>query len=30
MKVAVQDTAALRALKPLEVATYLRARGWRQ
>ncbi|MGL4960613.1 MAG: hypothetical protein ACRC67_05230 [Inquilinus sp.] len=30
MKVAVQDTATLRALKPLEMATYLRAKGWRQ
>lgn len=30
MKVAVQDAATLRALKPLEIATYLRAKGWRQ
>lgn len=30
MKVAIQDPIALRALKPLELATYLRAKGWRQ
>ncbi|MER9124262.1 hypothetical protein NKH81_14360 [Mesorhizobium sp. M0959] len=30
MKVVVQDTATLRALKPLELAAYLRAKGWRQ
>jgi hypothetical protein len=30
MKVAVQDAAALHALKPLEVAAYLRAKGWRK
>jgi hypothetical protein len=30
MKVAVQDSATLRALKPLELAAYLRAKGWRQ
>jgi len=30
MRVAVQDTIALRALKPLELAAYLRANGWRQ
>lgn len=28
MKVAVQDASALQALKPLEVAAYLRAKGW--
>jgi hypothetical protein len=30
VKVAVQDSATLRALKPLELAAYLRANGWRQ
>ncbi len=30
MKVAVQDTATLRTLRPLEVAAYLRAKGWRE
>jgi hypothetical protein len=30
MKVAVQDSETLRALKPLELAAYLRAKGWRQ
>ena len=30
MEVAVQDSATLRALKPLELASYLRAKGWRQ
>ena len=30
MKVTVQDPTALRGLKPLEVAAYLRAKGWRQ
>jgi hypothetical protein len=30
MRVAVHDAAALRALKPLEVAAYLRAKGWQQ
>ncbi len=30
MKVTVNDTAALGALKPLEVAAYLRAKGWRK
>lgn len=28
MKVSVQDAAALRALKPLEMAAYLRTKGW--
>jgi hypothetical protein len=30
VKVTVQDAATLRALKPLELAAYLRAKGWRQ
>jgi hypothetical protein len=30
VKVAVQDTATLRTLRPLEVAAYLRAKGWRE
>jgi hypothetical protein len=30
MKVVVQDSDTLRALKPLELAAYLRAKGWRQ
>lgn len=30
MKAAIQDAATLRALKPLELAAYLRAKGWRQ
>ncbi len=30
MKVAVQDSVTLRALKPLELAAYLRAKGWHQ
>src|SRR5215469_8520645 len=30
MKVTVRDTTTLRALKPLEVAAYLRAKSWRQ
>lgn len=30
MKVAVRDPATLRALKPLEVAAYLRAKGWQK
>jgi hypothetical protein len=30
MKVVVSDAGALRALKPLEMAAYLRAKGWRQ
>jgi hypothetical protein len=30
MKAAVRDTATLRGLKPLEVAAYLRANGWRR
>jgi hypothetical protein len=30
MKVAVQDSTTLRALKPLELAAYLRAKGWHQ
>ena len=30
MKVEVRDAAALNALKPLEVAAYLRAKGWRR
>lgn len=30
MKVAVQDSATLRSLKPLELAAYLRANGWRR
>jgi hypothetical protein len=30
MKVTVNDTAALGALRPLEVAAYLRAKGWRK
>ena len=29
MKVAVQDAAVLRALKPLEMTAYLRTKGWR-
>ena len=30
MKVAVQDADTLGALKPLEIAAYLRAKGWRK
>lgn len=30
MKAVVQDSATLRALKPLELTAYLRAKGWRQ
>jgi hypothetical protein len=30
VKVAVQDSTTLRAVKPLELAAYLRANGWRQ
>lgn len=30
MKVAVQDATTLRTLRPLEVAAYLRAKGWRE
>jgi hypothetical protein len=30
MKVAVRDSTALRALKPLEMAAYLRGMGWRK
>jgi len=30
MKVVVSDAGALRALKPLEMAAYLRAKGWHQ
>jgi hypothetical protein len=30
VRVAVQDTAALNAISPVEVAAYLRAAGWRQ
>ncbi len=30
MKVQIRDVDALRALKPLEVSAYLRAKGWRQ
>lgn len=30
MKVEVRDAAALNALKPLEMAAYLRAKGWRK
>jgi hypothetical protein len=30
MRVAVQDAVTLRALKPLELAAYLRGKGWRQ
>lgn len=30
MKAVITDTQALRALKPLEVAAYLRARGWQR
>jgi hypothetical protein len=30
MKVTVQDAEVLRELKPLEMAAYLRAKGWRQ
>lgn len=30
MKVAIRDVSTLRGLKPLEIAAYLRAKGWRQ
>ncbi len=30
MKVRIRDADALRALKPLEISVYLRAKGWRQ
>jgi len=30
MKATIRDVATLRALKPLEIATYLRSQGWRQ
>ena len=30
MKVDVRDAAALNALKPLEMAAYLRSKGWRK
>jgi hypothetical protein len=30
VKVAIQDSATLRAVRPLELAAYLRANGWRQ
>jgi hypothetical protein len=30
MRASVRESSALTALKPLEVASYLRVRGWRQ
>ena len=30
MKVSIRDSAVLRAIRPLELAVYLRAKGWRE